>query len=276
MNGMIILFIFIIFIVSAGSLAYIYKTTSLLTDVNNQIITKNNVIDDLTKKLEATKNNDYEKIKSDLESYKEKKSELENKLENEKKNNEQLSSNLNSCKNQKSETNATNTVIDDLFNKAFGQVNDNIKNNKQLINNYKYVGCYNSNNDVFNKNLIGKDLTINSCAKLANSKNYKYFSYKGTKGNPGQITVDLENNKIETNPLALGECYGENDFDSTKQSSSDKCFGQLVDSYISFYDMFNNQIINSVYKDDKLNIYAIEIGFPPIGFKDTISVYEKI
>ncbi len=277
MKGMIILLIFIIFIVSAGSLAYIYKTTSLLSDVNNQIITKNSVIDDLTKKLEASKNIDYDKIKSDLESYKEKKTELENKLGDEKKNLEKTLNDLDSCKKQKSETNSTTSAnTNDVFNRAFINVNDSIKNNKSLLENYKYVGCYKSNNDAFNKNLIGKDLTIFNCSKQANSKNYKYFSFKGNKGHSGMVTVDFDNNKMETNPLAIGECYGENEIDLSKQSSTDKCFGQLINNYISFHDMFNNQIINSVYKDDKLSTYTIEIGSAPLGFKDTISVYQKI
>jgi hypothetical protein len=276
MNKMIILLIFIIFIVSAGSLAYIYKTTSLLSNVNNQIITKNSVIDDLTKKLEIynNKNTDYEKIKSDLDIYKDKKSELENKLDSEKKNLEKTLNDLDSCKKRKSET--TNANVDDVFNIAFGPNNDIIKNNKPILENYKYLGCYKSNNDTFNKNVIGKDLTINSCSKLANSKNYKYFSYKGTKINTDGIKFDFENNKMDTNPFALGECYGENEIDLSKQSSTDKCVGQLINNYISYYDMFNNQIINNISNNSLNNTYTIKIGSPPLGVKDTISVYQKI
>ncbi len=65
MKRIIYFFIFILFIILfiifASILVYIYKKTSLLLDINNQIITKNNIIDELNKKLEATKNNNCEK-----------------------------------------------------------------------------------------------------------------------------------------------------------------------------------------------------------------------
>ncbi len=147
-----------------------------------------------------------------------------------------------------------------------------------MLNNYKYVGCYNVNSDSFNKNLIGDDLTIYNCVKQANEKGYKYFGYKNLKNSVYKnISIDLENNKLSVEPFALGECYGENDIDLTKQTSSNNCVSHLFNSNIYLYDVINNQVVNTsnIKNNEKYNGGSINIATYPIGTRDSISIFEK-
>jgi hypothetical protein len=147
-----------------------------------------------------------------------------------------------------------------------------------MLNNYKYVGCYNVNSSSFNKNLIGDDLTIYNCVKLANEKGYKYFGFKKLKkGTYKNISIDLDNNKLYVEPFALGECYGENDIDLTKQVSSNNCVSHLFTSYTKYYDVINNQIVNTdnTKSNEKYNNGSINVATYPMGTSDSISIFEK-
>jgi hypothetical protein len=272
-----LIIICIIFVIYIYVSITIYKSLRIkvkdVDELKKNIDNKTNEVNNITAELENIKTkslSDYDNYKYDLDK-------IKYELSKSKENNAKLNNNLTTCKNKKVET--VNTNVDDIFKKSYSTINDDIKNNKFMVDNYKFVGCYNLNTNTFNKNLIGNNLTIYNCVKQASDKKYKYFGYKNTNKTDIDVSIDFTNNKLSTSPLAVGDCYGENDIDLTKEVTSNNCVSQHIYNTGKIYDMVDNQIVNTSNTKDKypatLQPYVIDIPVPPVGTKDSISIFTK-